>query len=470
MFRKLSQKLVDWKNRARRHPLILRGARQVGKTYLVREFARAEFVHYLELNFEEDGTLSSLFASKRPETICELLQAKFSVPIEDGKSLVFLDELQAAEPHVVESLRFFAEKRPGLHLIAAGSLLEFLLEEHDFPMPVGRIEYMYVAPMDFEEYLLAVGKSGLMDWLSKYELGDELPDAIDEDLENAFRRYLAVGGMPAVVEAYAQGDIAGAQREQQLILSTYHDDFPKYSNRVPPARIQRVFSAIPSMVGTKLIYSRIDPDARAHDLSVAFDVLRLARVVAKVRHTPAIGIPIGNGADERTFKPLFLDVGLVGRTLGLRLTDYLLDGDALLSNLGAICEQFAGQHLLFSGDEYEPPAAYCWMRENRNASAEVDYVVQIGNRLVPVEIKGGKTGSMKGLHLFLNERGCDFAVRFNAARPSYLPDAYAKDVLGRECRYRFLSLPLYMICQFRRHVDQVLAGNAKAIQPNGFQW
>lgn len=465
MFRKLSNKLVDWKNRVRRHPLILRGARQVGKTYLVRELARTEFVHYLELNFEEDRTLSSLFASKRPEVICELLQARFSIPIEDGKTLVFLDELQAAEPYVVESLRYFAEKRPGLHLIAAGSLLEFLLEEHDFPMPVGRIEYMYVAPMDFEEYLLAVGKSGLVDWLSKYELGDEFPDAIDEDLENTFRRYLAVGGMPAVVEAYAQGDISGAQREQQLILSTYHDDFPKYSRRVPPARIQKVFSAIPSLVGAKLVYSRIDPDARSHDLSVAFDVLRLARIVAKVRHTPATGIPIGNGADERTFKPLFLDVGLVGRTLGLRLTDYLLDGDALLSNLGAICEQFAGQHLLFSRDEYEPPAAYCWMRENRNASAEVDYVIQVGNRLVPVEIKGGKTGSMKGLHLFLNERNCDFAVRLNADRPSYLPDACAKDALGRECRYRFLSLPLYMICQLRRHVDQVLTGRIEAIRP-----
>ena len=472
MFRKLSKKLENWKVRERRHPLILRGARQVGKTYLVREFAKRNFSHYIELNFEQDGTLSSLFASKNPGTICELLLAKFSTPIEDGKTLVFLDELQAAESCVLESLRYFGEQRAGLHVIAAGSLLEFLLEPPDdgrvprFPMPVGRIEYMYVPPMDFEEFLLALGKSGLVKWLQGYRLGDDVPDALDGELQDILRRYLAVGGMPAVVESYAKGDIAQAEREQQMLISTYHDDFPKYSARVPAERLRKVFSSVPTLLGGKLIYSRIDPGEKSNNLSSAFDLLRLARVVAKVRHVPANGIPVGNGADERTFKPLFLDVGLVGRILGLKLNDFLHEGDALLSNLGPVCEQFVGQHLLYAGEEYEEPAAYCWIRESRGSSAEIDYIVQSGTRIVPIEVKGGTTGSLKGLHVFLAEKKCDFAVRFNADKPSYLSDAHAKDALGRTCDYRFLSLPLYMICQLGRHIGDALTGLCPTVRPH----
>ena len=169
MKRKLKEKLVEWKERTNRHPLILRGARQVGKTYLVREFARSSFAHFVEINFEEDPSLVKLFASKNPEVICELIAARFSIPVKDGETLLFLDELQAAEPYVFESLRYFYEKRPGLHVVAAGSLLEFMLDaaaqdgKKAFPMPVGRIEYMYLAPLDFEEFLDAAGKKGLVE-------------------------------------------------------------------------------------------------------------------------------------------------------------------------------------------------------------------------------------------------------------------------------------------------------------------
>ena len=173
MKRKISEKLLEWRGRTRRHPLILRGARQVGKTFLVRELAKS-FAHYLEVNFEEEESVAELFRSKDPRVICELLEAKYDIPLVDGESLLFLDELQDAEPYVLESLRYFYEKRPGLHVIAAGSLLEFLLDaearknkQASFSMPVGRIEYMFVAPMDFEEFLLAVGKKGLYKWFPR---------------------------------------------------------------------------------------------------------------------------------------------------------------------------------------------------------------------------------------------------------------------------------------------------------------
>lgn len=463
MKRKIAEKLREWKDRQHRHPLVLRGARQVGKTYLVRELAES-FEHYLEINFEADESASKLFKSGDPQVICELLESRFDIPLVDGKSLLFLDELQDAEPYVLESLRYFYEKRSGLHVVAAGSLLEFLLDadermgkKENFSMPVGRIEYMFVAPMDFEEFLLAVGKRGLCKWLQHYSPGDEIPDAFDRDLNAWLRKYLVVGGMPAVVNAYVEDGVIAVEREQQILLSTYHDDFPKYSNRVPADRIQKVFKATPSMLAKKFIYARVDSGVKSRDLSEAVRLLCLARVMARVRHTSAHSAPIGEGADDRVFKPLFLDVGLCCRALGLKLTDFLDDGNALLSNHGPVCEQFVGQHLLQSGAEYEEPAAYCWIRESANSQAEVDYVIQLGTKVVPVEVKGGTTGSMKGLHLYLNEKHVDFALRFNADKPSYLANAHAKDVLKRDCEFRFLSLPLYMICEGVRLARYVLS-------------
>lgn len=473
MFRKINIKLKEWTLRSRRHPLILRGARQVGKTYLVRELARAEFEHYLELNFEKEPSLSTLFRSRDPKLIGDLLVARFSIPLVDGRTLLFLDELQDAEPVVLESLRYFYEERPALHIIAAGSLLEFMLDAgertrrglEEFPMPVGRIEYMYVAPMDFEEFLTACGRQGLVDWLAHYALGDEVPDALDEELHRLLRQYLVIGGMPAAVAAYADGDTSSAAREQQTIISTYQDDFAKYARRARPELLQKVFQALPSVLGRKMIYTHLDGDSKSRDLSAAFNLLRLARVVAKVCHTPANGIPIGFGVDESTFKPLFLDVGLSCRMLGLHLTDFLLDGDTLLENRGAICEQFVGQHLLYSGLEYEEPKAYCWMRENANASAEVDYVVQYGTDLVPVEVKHGRSGSMKGLHFFLNDKARHFAVRLNADKPSFVPDCRVKDSLGRECVFALLSLPLYLICQLERLARPLVHERNRVVKP-----
>jgi hypothetical protein len=456
MHRFLTDKLLAWKVRSTRHPLVLRGARQVGKTYLARELGRIAFSHYIEVNFEESPALSSLFQTKNPDTICELLTTKYSTPVIDGETLLFLDEIQAAQPYVFESLRYFYEKRPGLHVIAAGSLLEFMLNRNDgqgqnrFPMPVGRIEYMYVPPLDYEEFLEATGHSGLVNFLHAYSLGDELPEALHLEFLLCLKRYLALGGMPAVINAYLSEDILQTEREQQILISNYYHDFPKYGRHASPDLLQKVFVSVPSLLGHKLMYSQIDNTVKSRDLAKAFDCLQQARIVAKVCHTPGNGIPIGFGSDENVFKPLFLDVGLACRLLSLNLADFDVDENALLENRGELCEQFIGQHLLYSGHEFEEPRAYFWMRDARNASAEVDYIIQMDNEVVPVEVKSGKTGSLKGLHFFLNEKHRNFAVRFNGDRPSLLKNSIVKDTLGRDCRFSLLSLPLYMVCQLKR--------------------
>src|SRR3990172_4521768 len=166
--------LKEWKTRASRKPLVVRGARQVGKSHLVRMFAQAEFKYLLEVNFERLPDVASLFKSKAPRSICRLLEARFNTPLTPGQSLLFLDEIQAA-PEVFVVLRYFREELPDLHMIAAGSLLEFVLQDHDFSMPVGRLEYLHLGPMVFEEFLLAVGLDRLRDWLVRYSPGGRVP-------------------------------------------------------------------------------------------------------------------------------------------------------------------------------------------------------------------------------------------------------------------------------------------------------
>lgn len=463
MRRRLYEKLVDWKNRKNRRPLVLRGARQVGKTYLVRDFSN-EFKNYIEINFENDSSLSSLFASKKPDKICEFLSIKFGKEITDGETLIFLDELQAAEAFVLESLRYFCEQRTGLHIIAAGSLLEFMfdrssanVESKHFPMPVGRIEYMYLSPLDFEEFLLFGEKRELVEWLNKYELGDDFPIVIHEELVEYFYRYLVVGGMPAVVNSYFNLGMKEVEREQQMILSTYSDDFPKYSTNVKSEYLQLLLKTIPMHIGQKLIYSKLDKTVKSNDLSRAYSVLEKARILYKVKHSPANGIPIGFDSLDAKFKPLFFDVGLVCRSMGLKLTDFIESQKPVLENIGALGEQFVGQHILFNGEEYEEPMAYCWMRESAGASAEVDYVYQVANKIIPIEVKSGKTGSMKALHIFLDEKKKDFAVRINGDMPSFIGKVNHFSVKGDACSYSLLSLPFYMICQMKRLIRHAIS-------------
>lgn len=440
--------LDEWKMKPGRKPLIVRGARQVGKSFLVRMFAEKSFDNLLEINLEKDKDAPSLFASMDPATILPLLEARYGRPAKPGGTLLFLDEIQAA-PQLLAGLRYFLEKMPELHVIAAGSLLDFALADRSFSMPVGRIEYLHLGPMTFEEFLLASDGAALRDFLGGYRVGKEVPEAIHAELLSRFRQFLVVGGMPASVAAFlGKGGHRAADAERQAILSTYREDFAKYRGRVDPRRIEKVFAGIPLLAGRKFKYSAIDREERSRDLGQALDLLCKARVAHRVRHTAANGVPLGAEADDRVFKVLFMDVGLLLRSCGLSVLDVEAAADPLLVNSGAAAEQFVGQHLLHSGEPYAEPELHCWMREKSQSSAEVDYVIAIGGRIVPVEVKAGKTGALKSVQVFLREKKLDFALRFNADLPSLTKArtslAGAKNGNGA---FRLLSLPLYMAGQ-----------------------
>ena len=452
--RKEIQYLHEWSAQNPHKPVVIRGARQVGKSTLVREFARSAHLMLVELNFERNPELREAFAFRDPTRILSTLTLLTGQTIAPGTSLLFLDEIQAA-PEALAALRYFHEERPELHVVAAGSLLEFALADTQFSMPVGRVEYMHLGPMEFEDFLGAMGHPELGSYLRGFSLShldeDGIPGPLHGKYLDLLRQYWVVGGLPEAVSAYAKSrDFTQVSRIQQSVVATYRDDFNKYSHGSLKGRIQMVFDKLPSMVGRKFKYVQVSRDHRAAELADALRHLCMARVATRIHHTSANGVPLAAEADERRFKCLYMDVGLMCATLHLNVLD-LGKQDLTLVNGGAVAEQFIGQHLLYSGPRYEAPVLHYWTREARNAAAEVDYLMAPALQVVPVEIKAGTTGSLRSLHQFLNEKRRDFAVRFNADVPSLLHDSKGLPD-GTRIDYHLLSLPLYMVGQARRLV------------------
>jgi len=437
--------LRAWRERPDRKPLVIRGARQVGKTYLVRQLATCAFDDLVEVDFENEPDVAGYFIKPDVTATIKLLEAHYGRSIRPGGTLLFLDEIQAA-PDVFARLRYFHEQMPELHLVATGSLLEFVLEEHDFSMPVGRIEYMHLGPMTFSEFLKAAGDQGLTDLCKSYTPGDDLPTGIHRRLVDRLREFLVVGGMPESISTYiAAGNHLAADRIRQSILQTFMDDFAKYGEKANRRHLVAAFQAIPRVIGQKLKYVNIDRDIRAADLDRALHMLELARLCHRVQHSAAQGIPLGAAVNPSVFKLIALDTGLVLSSLGLNAAD-LESVDLMLANAGTICEQFVGQHLLYRQQLYRRPELHYWVREQPSSSAEVDYVLGVGPHVIPVEVKAGKTGTLRSLHQFMTTHDCPLAVRFNLDRPSFT-QAEGKLPTGQHYGYPLLSLPVYMVEQ-----------------------
>jgi predicted AAA+ superfamily ATPase len=348
MYRYALTEMQRWRERPNRKPLVIRGARQVGKTTLVRLFAEEHFANLVELNLERNPELADLFAGNHPQTILQRLELHQEQEIRAGYTLLFLDEIQAA-PQVLATLRYFYEELPELHVVAAGSLLEMALEQPAFSVPVGRIEYLHLGPMQLGEMLLAAGRPRLERLLRHYHLGDELPAATHNELLKWLRIFTTVGGMPESVSAYVRsGTFTESEIVKHSILSTFRDDFGKYCRRIDPTRLRKVFERLPHLVGNKLKYVHIDRDERAKDLAAALHCLLLAQVASQVRHTSANAVPLGAEAHERRRKVVFLDVGLMATAMGLSILDLERADDIMLAGQGKLCEQLVGQQLLSS--------------------------------------------------------------------------------------------------------------------------
>jgi len=412
MQRTIDRYLRRWKDEPRRKPLIVRGARQVGKTYSIRQLGR-QFPNYVEVNFEKDRQLSTFFSgSLAPRPLCEKLSVYFRTPITPGRTLLFFDEVQAC-PDALRSLRFFQEEFSDLHVVAAGSLLEFALAE--IPSHgVGRLTNLFMYPLSFEEVLVALGEDALLEMLGQASAKQPVDQLLHGKLLEHLRLFLIIGGMPEVVRLYVeQRDILACQRLLDDIILTVRDDFAKYRRRAPLGRLAEVFQAIPFQTGGKFKYASIDQSVKSTIYKDCLDMLVQAGLAYRVHHTAARGIPLGAQIKPNMFKVVLIDVGMQQR---LQRNDVSLlfaarRHDEL--NRGNIAEAFVGTELVKHGQPQQPPALYYWHREAKSSNAEVDYILQSGDAIIPLEVKSGSKGSMQSMHLFLQERRLPYGIRLS---------------------------------------------------------
>ncbi|HMG11043.1 MAG TPA: AAA family ATPase [Mucilaginibacter sp.] len=392
--RKIDQELSLWRKEKEGKPLLIRGARQVGKSTAIRELAK-QFDHYLEVNFEEQRRVHGLFEGDlNPKELCENLSILYNVPIVPGKTLLFFDEIQACIP-AISSLRFFYEKYPELHVIAAGSLLEFALAEIP-SFGVGRIRSLFVYPLSFDEYLEGIGEHGLLTVKMKAGLQKPLAEPIHQKLLGHVKRFLILGGMPEVIASYVKhSDINRCGQVLDDLITSLKADFAKYKKQVPFLRIAEVFDSVVQQAGGKFIYTKAATEANHKQIRVAVDLLITAGLVFPVTHTAANGLPLGAEANPKKRKMLLLDTGIFQRLLGLQIAEILFEDDFDTMNKGAIAEQYVGLELLKSASCYRQESLYFWHREAKSSNAEVDYVIQQQENIVPIEVKSGKKGSMQ---------------------------------------------------------------------------
>lgn len=414
MYRFINSYLNQWTTENGRKPLILRGARQVGKTFAVRTLGQG-FANYVEINCEAQLKDCELIFNKdlNPERILKELSLLTGQSIIPGETLLFLDEIQMI-PQAILALRYFYENVPELHVIGAGSLLEFALEQ--VGMPVGRVDSFYLYPVTWLEFLLAKKENLLFSEIAQHDLDAPMAEPIHNKLLGLLGEYMALGGMPEVLHCWIEeNDPQRCFKIQQSLLDSYRQDFEKYAKKYQLKYIDTLFDQVPRQLGTKFKFSDLPGDYRKRELQPCFDLLVKAGVVHPVYRTSGQGIPLGADADLNQFKVLFLDIGMAQAMLGLDLKSWVFNPSSAFVNQGEIVESFVGQEILAYAHAFHKQKMFYWQKENRTSHAEIDYLVEIQNHVVPIEVKSGTRGRLRSLNEYMVQHpGTPYAMRFSA--------------------------------------------------------
>jgi predicted AAA+ superfamily ATPase len=455
MLQRLAERYLEtWIKKPNRKPLVLRGARQVGKSTLVREFARKNDKILIEINLERHLFLEDIFKTLDIDDALKEIEALSGIPISATDTILFLDEIQAT-PHALQLLRYFFEEKKELPVIAAGSLLEFTLAEHSFSMPVGRIEYMHLGPMTFTEFIMAA-EPPLTRYIENFSINTSLPKAAHEKLKKKQRDYVFIGGMPEAVQIWCEtGSIRDVADIHRSITETYQDDFSKYAQSHQLALMQRVFRTIPRIVGDKVKYSNISREHPSKNIKDAIELLSKAKICHKIYHSHCSGLPLSADIKETVFKLLFMDIGMMNHICGNDWTFLQSFPDHELVNEGAIAEQFIGQHLLLT--QSPSPSLNYWVRQAKTSNAEVDYVISQGPLIIPVEVKSGKSGSLKSLQQFVIKKNIFLAVRFDLNPFGFQDISHQISTSNgiETAHYKLLSLPLYLVDTLPKIINEI---------------
>lgn len=409
--RHIDRWLAEWKEDRFRKPLLIRGARQTGKSSAARQLGKS-FKYFVEVNLERNQELKALFGKNIDvKKICSQLSTIMGTPIVAGETLLFIDEIQESE-RAIASLRYFYEDYPELHVVAAGSLLEFALRELP-SFGVGRITSLYLHPFSFDEFLCATGGEMLVDYKSAQASCDApLPLPMHSQLTDALRTYYIVGGMPEAVKYWVEtGDLVRISRIHNSIINTYQDDFGKYKSRISPLLLRNVMLGVVRQSGGKFVFSQVEGDASSGSVKEALQLLSLAGLVVPVIHTSANGIPLGAESNTKYQKYLFMDVGLMQTLLKVPADEILLSNATDFVNKGSLAEVFAGLELVKYASPFVPSEMFYWQRMVKGAQAEVDYVVEQGQDIVPIEVKAGTRGSMQSLRIFMAAKRSPYGIR-----------------------------------------------------------
>jgi len=442
--------LSEWAARPSHKPILLRGARQVGKSTAVRHLGE-QFKYFVEINLEKQPDYKVLFSEDlQVNRIVPQMSAMSGIPIVPGETLLFIDEIQDCQEAIM-ALRFFKEDMPDLHVIAAGSLLEFVLD--DIPtFGVGRIHSVYMFPMTFDEFLLANGEGLLLETRNQASAISPLPDPLHNKLIQLVRTFMLVGGMPESVAKWVEtNDFLQCQEVQDDILTGYEADFPKYKKKVDPQLLSATMKSAAVQATKKFIYSRVPGDYKTAEVKKALDMLTKAGILIPVTHTDANGLPLGDERDVSIRKMLLLDTGLMLRLLNMSLGDIttmttqILTASATdLVNKGSVAEMLAGLELLHYLSPNLHHELFYWMRQARNATAEVDYVLPHNMQVLPVEVKAGVQGGMKSLWDFMRDKNLTQAVR--CSLENFGQFDYVDSKNGNTIRHVTI-IPLYAVSQ-----------------------
>ncbi len=445
--RSIDDALLAWKHGAEHKPLLVRGARQVGKSRAIRHLGES-FKYYIEVNFEKRPELKELFISTRNvKELCAKLSLLYDTPIAAGDTLLFLDEIQTS-PDALKSLWFFKEDYPELHVVAAGSLLEFALQDIS-SYGVGRIKSMFMYPMSFAEFMDATGHGQWKDVIKGADYKNPVFEILHNDIVQLYRTFILVGGMPASVVAWVStGDFFACEEELSDIQTSFYDDFPKYSKNCDSRCLRNTLVSVVAQLGGKFTYSKVPGGYSAADIKKALLMLSDAGLIKPVYSTAANGLPLGAEINDKFTKYIYLDSGLLLRILDLdlggadQIKESILAGTAAdLVNKGDLTELVTGWEFVKASSPTIRRDLFYWENSSRGATSEVDYVVARKMKIVPVEVKSGTSGKMKSLRLFMEKKKITYAIRTSLENFGRLEYKYAG---SDEVAYIDI-LPLYAI-------------------------
>ena len=458
--RRAVEEIKSWYNRSKRKPLVIRGARQVGKTTAVRLAATELSAGILEINLERHTGLEPLFKSYKLEELLlnfSLISGQKISP--ESKAILFLDEAQAT-PSAYACLRYFHEDMPGLAVVLTGSLLDQVLHNCNILTPVGRVEHLFIGPLTFEEFLAATGESTALNAIEMLTLNTMhlIPDSVHENLMAQARRYTLCGGMPFCVQTAIDTRFNHAEiaRYQIELLQSYKDDFAKYTGSQTTPQLNAFFNGIIGQIGLRFSHKQaneiaLNSSGNNRQLNEALERFIEARLFYRVQHSGADTVPLGGDTKIRISKFLFIDIGLLLAAQGIPAQS-IMSSPLELANRGIIAEQFVGQQLLAAKPGYINPSLYYWQPPKSEGQAEIDFLYESGNRIYPVEVKSGTRGTIKSLHAYMVKKKSDDAIRISSSKPSV--NALTAKINKQEKAFRLINLPFYLVNQIERIVSE----------------